>query len=157
MNGKREEEIIKVIGMPLGADYNWSVGALMEKFIKSLADKKLLGAKCPKCSYVVAPPRTRCAKCNGPIGEDDLVELSGKGKLLGRTVAEVKLDNKCNWQDLKEPQFIGAIKLEDADSTLFMPVEGPGLEELEIGSEVVIEWADETKGEIADVKCFKPA
>lgn len=152
-----KEKFIKVDGLPLGADFNWSVGVLMEKFIKSLGDKKLFGAKCPKCGYVVAPPRTRCMKCNARMGEDDLVELSGKGTIQGRTLANVKLDGKCNFVDLKEPKIIGAIKLDDADSTLFMPVEGADIEKLGIGTAVSIQWSDETKGEIADIKCFKPA
>jgi len=153
MNGK--EQIIKVDSLPLGAGFNWSVGVLMEKFIKSLADKKLLGSKCGKCGYVHAPPRTRCVKCNAKVGEDGLVELSGKGTLLGSTVAAVELDGKCNWLDLESPKIIGAIKLEDADSTLFLPVEATDPEILGPGAAVAIEWSDETKGEIADIKGFK--
>jgi len=154
MNNK--EEIIKVIGLPLGAGFNWSVGVLMEKFIKSLGDKKLLGAKCKKCGYVVAPPRTRCIRCNAKLDEDCLVELSGKGVLLGRTEAKVELDGKCNFVDLEEARVIGAIKLDDADSTLFMPIQAADAGELEIGTSVCVEWAAATKGEIADIKCFKP-
>jgi uncharacterized OB-fold protein len=154
MNDK--EQIIKVVGLPLGAGFNWSVGVLMEKFIKTLADKKLLGTRCPKCGYVTTPPRTICVKCNSKTGEDNLVELSGKGALAGRTSARVKLDGKCKFVDLEEPEIIGAVKLEDANSTLFMPIVGEGAEKLEIGAEVAIEWSDETKGEISDIKGFKP-
>ena len=128
----------------------------MEKFIKSLADKKLLGAKCPKCGYVLVPPRTRCVRCNAKIGEGDLVELSGKGVLTGRTLAKVKLDGKCNFVDRKEKKIIGAVKLDDADSTLFMPIEADDLVKLEIGTAVSIQWSDETKGDISDIKSFKP-
>ncbi len=155
MNHK--EEIIKVAGLPLNAQFNWSVGVLMEKFIKSLADKKLLASKCSECGYVTAPPRTRCVRCNIKMGEADLIELSGKGTLLGSTVAQVKLDGKCNFVDLGEPQVIAAIKLEGADSTIFMPLDAKDPEQLEIGTEVSIQWSDPTKGEIADIKCFAPA
>lgn len=151
-----QEQIIKVEGLPLSAGFNWSVGVLMEKFIKSLADKKLLGAKCPKCGYVVAPPRTRCARCSAKIGEADLVELSGKGKILGRTVAMVELDGKCKFVDLKEPRLVGAIKLDDADSTWFMPIDADP-DKLEVGTAVAIQWSKDLKGEISDIKCFKPA
>jgi len=154
MNDK--EQIIKVEGLPLGAEFNWSVGVLMEKFIKSLGEKKLLGSKCPACGYVLAPPRTRCVKCNAKITESDLVELSGRGVLLGRTLANVELDGKCNFVDREKPVVIGAVKLDDADSTLFMPIRETELERLEIGAALAIEWADETKGETSDIKCFKP-
>ena len=140
----------------MGAGFNWSVGVLMEKFIKSLADKKLLGSKCPGCGYVHAPPRTRCVKCNAKVGSDDIIELSGKGSLLGHTIAHVQLDGKANFEDLDEPVIIGAIKLEDADSTIFMSIEGAEADKLEAGTAVAIQWNDKTEGAISDIKCFKP-
>jgi uncharacterized OB-fold protein len=149
------EKIIRVEGLPLGAGFNWSVGVLMEKFMNALAQKKLLAAKCPACGYVVAPPRTRCPRCNARIGEPDLIELSGKGKIIGRAQAQVELDGKCNFRDLKEPKLIGAIKLDGADSTIFMPIEPPDPAKLPIGASVSVQWNDQLKGEIADIRCFK--
>ena len=78
-------EIIKVQGLPVVvAGFNWSVGFLMEKFIKTLADKKILAAKCPGCGYTYVPPRSRCGKCHAKITEGELTELSGKGRIHAR-------------------------------------------------------------------------
>jgi uncharacterized OB-fold protein len=69
----------------------------------------------------------------------------------------VKLDGQGNFVDLEKPEIIGAIKLEKADSTIFMPLEGIKLQDLTVGLKVKVEWRDETKGELADIKCFRPA
>jgi len=150
----QSERIIKVDGMPLGAGFNWSVGVLMEKFMAALAGKKLLAGKCPKCAYVVTPPRTRCPKCNGKIGEADLIELSGKGRLLGKTVTGVKLDGKCNFAPLPKAMVIAAVKLDGADSTLFLPLDADPAKAA-IGAAVSVQWSAETKGEISDIKCLQ--
>lgn len=154
---EKEHSIIKVAGLPIVvAGFNWSVGALMEKYIKALADKKLLATKCPNCGYIYTPPRTRCGKCHTKMGDADIVELSGKGTLIGCTVASVNLDGKGKFVDLEKPKIIGAIKLDGADSTIFMQIEGIETKNMQTGIKVQIEWSAETKGAISDIKCFKP-
>jgi len=153
-----QSPIVSVGGkIPFQAGFNWSVGILMEKFIKSLADKKLLAAKCPGCGYVYVPPRNRCGKCNTKIEENDLVELSGKGQLQSYTLGVVKLDGSGNFEDLPTPQAIGAVKLEGADSTVFLPLHDADAEKLGKGMQVKILWNDELKGHPTDIKGVKPA
>jgi uncharacterized OB-fold protein len=52
--------------------------------------------------------------------------------------------------------IIGAIKLDGADSMIFMPVEGIEPPDLKEGLKVGVSWREETKGEISDIKCFAP-
>jgi len=149
--------VITVQGMPMvPAGFNWSVGFQMERFLKALGRKKFLAAKCPECGYVYAPPRNRCAKCYKKMDEKDLIELSGKGTLLSFTTAYVELDGKGNFIDLKQPKIIGAIKLDGADSTIFMTIEEAKPEDLKIGMKVCIAWNQETQGGWKDIKYFKP-
>ncbi len=153
-----QSPIVRVGGkIPFQAGFNWSVGMLMEKFIKSLADKKLLAAKCPGCGYVYLPPRNRCGKCSTVIEDKDLIELSGKGELQSYTLGMVKLDGSGNFEDLPTPQVIGSIKLEGADSTLFMPLHNVEVEKLDRGMKLEVIWNDELKGHPTDIKGFKPA
>jgi hypothetical protein len=147
--------IVRVNPIPFTAAYAWSVGIPMEKFIKALAEKKLLASKCPSCGYVYAPPRNRCGKCSTVIGDKDILELSGKGTLLGYTAAQVKLDGAGNFQDLEKPEVIGAVKLEGADSTVFMLLDQADPKDLKPGLKVEVEWAAETKGALSDLKAFK--
>lgn len=154
---KSKSEIVDVPSLPFVAGFNWSTGFLMQRFIQELASRKVLGAKCPGCGYTYVPPRSRCGKCYTEIGEKDLVTLSGKGILVGYTTAYVELDGKGNFKDLEEPLIIGAIRLENADSTVFMPLRGIKPQDVTEGLKVEVQWQEETKGEIADIRYFKPA
>ncbi|MEM2618351.1 MAG: Zn-ribbon domain-containing OB-fold protein [Candidatus Hadarchaeales archaeon] len=129
----------------------------MERFIKSLAERKILGTKCPKCGYAYVPPRSRCGKCHAKLGEKDLIELSGRGVLVGYTTAYVELDGEGNFRDLEKPKTIGAIKLEGADSILFMPIGEIDPKEVKEGMKVEPKWREETKGELGDLEYFKPS
>jgi uncharacterized OB-fold protein len=154
---KSKSGIVEVQALPFLANFSWSTGFLMEKFIKELAHKKILAAKCPECGYTYVPPRSKCGKCYAKIEEKNLVNLSGKGTLVSYTKAYVKLDDNGNFEDLKKPEIIGAIKLDKADSTIFMPLEGVKPRDLVKGLKVKVQWREETKGELSDIKCFEPA
>ncbi len=153
----KKSEIVEVQALPFLAAFSWSTGFLMQKFIKELANRRILAAKCPGCGYTYVPPRSRCGKCYAKIEEKNLITLSGKGNLLSYTTAYVKLDGQGNFQDLEKPEIIGAIKLENADSTVFMPLEGIKPQDITEGLKVKIQWREETKGELSDIRCFIPA
>ncbi len=155
MEGK--SEVVDVKTFPFPAGFDWATGPMMQTFIQELAKKRLLGSKCPGCGYVYVPPRSRCGKCYTAIDDKGLLELTGKGALVSYTEGHVKLDGNGNFQDLEKPVVIGAIKLEGADSTLFMPIEGIGPQDLKPGIEVKVQWREETKGELSDINCFAPA
>ena len=153
----KKSEIVEVQALPFVAAFSWSTGFLMEKFIKELANRRILAAKCPGCGYTYVPPRARCGKCHAKIEEKNLVTLSGRGTLISYTTAHVKLDGNGNFQDLGKPEIIGAIKLDKADSTIFMPLEGIKPKDVAEGLKVKAQWREETKGELSDIRCFKPA
>jgi len=153
---EKKSGVIVVNGLPIvQAQFNWSVGFQMQNFLKALANKKFLASKCPECAYVYAPPRNTCSKCYKKMEEKDLVELSGKGMLAGWTTAYVELDGKGNFVDLKKPKLIAAVKLEGANSTLFMPLEDIDSKKLKVGMAVAIEWSPETKGGWKDIKYLR--
>ncbi len=145
--------VLRYEGIPFVARFGWYAGELTEKFLKSLAEKKLLAAKCPKCGYTVFPPRIRCVKCYTKMGEENLVELSGKGKVVSWSSVRVIPDGKGGFKEI-DPVTIAAVKLDGSDSIIMLPIDAESVEE---GMEVEIEWREERKGEIADIIGFKPA
>ncbi len=154
---EKKSGVLVVNGLPMvQAQFNWSVGFQMQTFLQTLAKKKFLASKCPECGYVYAPPRNTCAKCYKPMTDKDNIELSGKGKLQGWTTAYVELDGKGNFVDLKKPKLIAAVKMEGANSTLFLPLEAEA-KKLKPGMDVAIEWNSETKGGWKDIKFLRPA
>ncbi|MBE0430483.1 MAG: Zn-ribbon domain-containing OB-fold protein [Dehalococcoidia bacterium] len=142
--------------IPAVAGFRWSVGEQMERFIKALEQRRILGGKCGQCGYVYVPPRDRCGRCHASISEQDLTEIPGKGTLLSYTVAHVELDGSGNFRALDAPKVIGAIKLEGADSTIFMPVEKIEAEQLKVDMPVEVVWAEKTEGRLTDLRAFRP-
>ncbi len=162
---KTKEEILEEMeettnfDPPMGglvAGFEWTVGKMMEEFIKSFEDKKILAIECPNCEYVTVPPRRRCTNCNNDLEKDDMIELSGEGSLLSYTEAQLELDGEGNFEELGEAGIIGMVKLDGADSQLYMPIKEADVTDLNIGQEVVPVWRDETEGQIEDLKYFKP-
>lgn len=148
---------VKSEGQFLDARYGWSVGESMDKFISELGNKKILGAKCPNCEYTYVPPREFCAQCNTELDEDSIIEIPGRGTLVGYTIGSIELDGRGNFEDLDEPKVIGAIKLEGTDSKIFMPIGEIDPEDVKVGMEAEVEWVDEPEGELSDIKYFKPS
>lgn len=140
----------------LVAGFEWSVGEMMEEFIKTLEDKTITAVECPNCEYVTVPPRRRCPNCNSELEKSDIIELSGEGVLRSYTEADVELDGEGNFVDLEDSEIIGIIELDGADSQIFMPIGKVNGTELSIGQEVEPVWKDETEGQIEDLKYFKP-
>ena len=154
---ENKREIVDVQALPITANYNWSVGVLMETFFKSLAKKKILASKCPACEYTYVPPRNRCGKCSAEMKKGNLVPVSGKGRLKSYTLARVQLDADGNFVDRKQPEIIGAVQLEGTDSTVFMPLQGIKPEAIRAGMKVEVQWSKKPKGEPTDIQGFKPA
>ena len=154
---KSKSEIVDVKTLPFTANFIWSTGFMMQRFIEELARRKIMGARCPRCGYTYMPPRSRCGKCYAKIEEENLVTLSGKGMLESYTTGHVALDGKGNFVDLQEPAIIGAIKLEGADSKIVMPLEGIKRQDAVEGLNVEVQWREETTGSLEDIRCFKPA
>lgn len=151
-----QSPIVRVNGIPYTANYAWSVGIPMEKFILSLAEKKLLASKCPQCNYTYTPPRNRCGKCTAVIGEKDVFELKGVATLVSYTAAHVELDGAGNWKDLKTPRLIAAVKFAGAESLIFLPLEKVKEKDLKIGMELAVLWKDKTEGKISDIVGVEP-
>ncbi|AAB91102.1 MULTISPECIES: Zn-ribbon domain-containing OB-fold protein [Archaeoglobus] len=138
-------------GLPFVARFRWSVGKLMERFYRSFEEKKIMAAKCEKCSYTVVPPRQICPQCYSKLGESCLVELSGRGVVESFTEVNFKLDGKGGYIWLEKPEVLAAIKLDGASSTIFARVEG----DVKLGSKVEPVWAEKTEGKPSDLIGFR--
>ena len=68
--------------VPLSFTYNYRVGEYMEKYLQGLAEKKILGVRCPGCKRVLLPPRSACGACNAT--PDEWIEIDPVGTLEAR-------------------------------------------------------------------------
>ncbi len=81
-------------------------------FHQYIAEHKLMGARCTKCSKTYTPPRAICPNCHSE--EMEWVETSGKGKLAGFTVIYTGPTFMAEQGfDRKNPYISGIVELEE--------------------------------------------
>ena len=137
-------------------DYSVTVGEVYTKFYEGLKDKKILANKCGKCGRIYVPPRPFCDMCF--VETDKWLEVKPKGVVQTFTVTYQKFEN------LPDPPYITAVIKMDGSATSFIhfigdvgykdPQELPA--KVKIGMEVEAVWAEDRKGDILDIKYFKP-
>lgn len=138
--------------VPLGFTYNNRVGQYMERFIKGLGQKKIMGVTCPKCKKTYVPPRSVCGTCYGRL--EKWVEVSQEGTLQTYTVGHVTIDNG-EIKDAPSPYILGAVKLKNAFSLLTAVVKGAQPDQLKPGLKVRAVWKEPPEESYASLDHFE--
>lgn len=135
----------------ISVPYTWSVGETGSRFFIEIRDnKRIFGTHCPECNYTFVPPRKVCPRCFEKGME--WKELGDEGILLTYTIPHYHEDV----HPIKDPFAFGIIKLDGADTgfTHLLGEFQPG--ELRKDLRVRAVFRDERKGNILDIKYFKP-
>ncbi len=125
--------------VPMSFEYKNRSGQFIERFIRALGQKKILGVKCPKCRKVYVPPRSACGRCFSPL--EKLVEVGQVGVLKNFTIGHVSLA-EGEVKPAPAPYILGAIKLADADSLLTAVVTGVDPAAVKPGLKVRAVWKE---------------
>ncbi|TKJ33894.1 nucleotide-binding protein [bacterium (candidate division B38) B3_B38] len=137
-----------IIKWPYHTDYIHSYGQ-DSPFFAGLANKKLLGTKCPKCGYKYATPKFHCMYCGS---ECDWFELPLEGKIHTWTT--------CYYggqEFLKETPFnLILVEFEGVDSLLLVRLVGISQDEIRIGMKVKARFRRNSQFKPTDVY-FVPA
>lgn len=131
----------------------YTVGIAGEKFFRALKDEgKFLGTKCPKCELIYVPPKIYCERCFERL--EDYIEVADCGTLESFTCIHIGLDGKT----LKEPIFVGLVRLDGASTCLVHKLGEVKVEELCFGMRVcaVLKPKAKREGSINDILYFKP-
>lgn len=73
----RDVEPVRSVRTPARLDYRYTAGEATSRFLRGIADKKILGERCPVCDKVYVPPRGACPRDGVPTAEQ--VELPHVG------------------------------------------------------------------------------
>ncbi|HOD29061.1 MAG TPA: Zn-ribbon domain-containing OB-fold protein [Syntrophales bacterium] len=135
----------------LTANSRYYAGRMGSRFYVALRDQqKILGAKCPKCNKVLWPPRSTCHVCFSEMTET--VEIGPLGTVETFTV--VTYNEPV--QPRKAPFVYAVIRLDGADTGMAHFLDEVDLDEVHIGMRVRPVFAPERKGNILDIRYFKP-
>jgi hypothetical protein len=148
----QQERIVANVGVPLDFTYNYRVGPFIERYIKGLGEKKILGVKCPGDGTVVVPPRKICGKCNATM--DEWVEVGPQGTIENYTIGHVIL-NKGLVEKADSEYVLALIKLDGASSLLPALVKGVAPADVERGMKVKAVFKDPAEDSLADLSHFE--
>jgi len=78
-----------------------------QEYNKALKKDKLMGLKCNECGTLTCPPTMACSNCASTNLE--IVELSGKGKIVSFTVVNIAAEGREN----EVPYTISMVELDE--------------------------------------------
>jgi len=135
----------------LTSPFNWTTGDAVGTFLTHLRDhRQILGLKCSSCGIVHCPPFDHCEKCSQPMS--DWVEVAPFGKIEAVAVVH----HAFSGQPADPPYAYVLVKLEGADTSMSHLVLHGDFALLRVGDWVEVEWANQRKGSIRDIDCFRP-
>ena len=138
-----------------GLSYSWSTGVAIGTYLEGLKMGKILGVRCRSCKRIMVPPRMFCEECFKTI--DEFVPVQDTGVVNTFAICYIKTDASRQ----KRPQIPAVVELDGATKGMgilhLLGEVRPG--DVKIGMKVKAVWkpARERKGDITDIRYFKPA
>ena len=149
----KQEMVVANVVVPLDFTYEYRVGPYIERYIKGLGEKKILGTRCGCDGSVVVPPRKVCGRCNEVM--DEYVEVGPEGTVENFTIGHVRLD-KGLVEKADREYVVGLVKLDGATSLLPALVGGVSPSDVRKGMRVRAVFKDPAEDSLADLVHFEP-
>jgi uncharacterized protein len=130
----RDADDIAILTTPVNLSYLHSASPEESRYLRGLADGKLLGQRCPACRKVYIPPRGACPTDGVPTEEE--IELPDRGIVTTFCIVNVPFLG----QRIKPPYVAAYILLDGADIAFLHLVLGCAADEVRMGMRVEAEW-----------------
>jgi len=146
------QEPIEILRTPIELEYLFSAGQSASRFLRGIAEGKLLGQKCPVDGRVYFPSRGACPQHGMPFS-GDTVELTDKGTLVTYAIVRVPSENI----PLELPYISAQVLLDGAD-TVLMHLLKAKLEDVHMGMRVKATWRPKAEWttSIGNILYFEP-
>ncbi len=141
-----------VIATPIRLGYTFTAGVAQSRFLRGLAEGKLVGQRCPACTKVYIPPRGSCPTCAVPTQED--VQVADRGIVTTFCIVNIPFAG----QAIKPPFAAASILLDGADIALFHLLQEVEAADVRMGMRVEAVWVprDELRPSMESVRYFRP-
>lgn len=127
-----------VVESPIRLEYDYTPGLSQSRYLRGVAEGKIIGHRCPSCQKVYVPARGACSMC-GELFLDETIEVAQKGTLVTYSVTHVPSRNIT-----LELPYVGAeVLLDGADTTSSFLMKGVKPEDVRIGMRVELVWKPE--------------
>lgn len=121
---------------PARLDYTYSPGRAQTAYINALAERRIVGERCPSCRKVYVPPRGACPTCGVATAEQ--VQVGPGGTVTTYCIVNIKARNL----DIEVPYVYAHIALDGADLALHGRIGGIPYDQVRIGLRVEPVWTE---------------
>ena len=139
-----------IVERPIRLDYDYTAGLAQSRFLKGVAQGKIIGEKCPVCGKVYVGSRGSCP--TDGVATEGEIEVPAKGTLTTFCVVNVQFAG----QSVEVPYASGYILCDGADIALMGLIQEVPIEEVRMGLRVEAVWADELEPNMNSIKYWKP-
>ena len=145
---------VELVKVPVQLDYLYSAGQAASRFLRGLAEGKLLGQRCPVDGKVYCPTRGACAEHGVPTA-GEIVEVKDRGTIVSYSIVRVPSENLA----VELPFAAVTILLDGADSTFTHVLSECKLEDVHMGMRVQAVWQprETWTTSMKNIKYFKPS
>ena len=114
--------------------YTYVPGLTLSGFLLALGERRIDGGRCPSCSGVYVPPRSRCPECR--IGPLEPVGLPDRGSIASYTVVHIPFPGLT----MELPFVCAWIRLDGADVPFAHLVGEVDPDDVKVGQRVEAVW-----------------
>ncbi|MER5393782.1 OB-fold domain-containing protein [Saccharopolyspora sp. NPDC002686] len=149
---EEDPEPVTMITSPVHLHYQHSASPEESRYLRGLAEGRLLGQRCPECGKVYIPPRGACPTDGVPTEEE--VELPDTGIVTTFCIVNVPFLG----QRIKPPYVSAYVLLDGADIPFLHLVLGCAADEVRMGMRVRAEWKprEEWNYTLQNIDHFRP-
>jgi uncharacterized protein len=128
------KDAVTMVTTPIRLHYQHSASAEESRYLRGLAEGKVIGQRCPACGKVYVPPRGACPTDGVPTTTD--VELPDRGTVTTFCVVNVPFQG----QRVPTPYVAAAVLLDGADIAFQHLILGCEPSEVRMGMRVRAVW-----------------
>jgi uncharacterized OB-fold protein len=145
-------EPVTGIRTPVRLEYDYVAGGAQSRFLRGVAQRRILGQRCPSCAKVFVPPRGACPVCGVATSEE--VEVADSGVIVRFCIVNLPFYG----QALEIPYVCASVQLDGADVPLFHLIQEIPADQVTMGMRVEAAWvpADELKPSLESIRYFRP-
>ncbi|MEU7907143.1 OB-fold domain-containing protein [Actinoplanes sp. NPDC049118] len=125
---------VTMMTTPIRLNYRHTASTEESRYLRALAEGRLLGQRCPVCRKVYVPPRV--CPADGVPPTDEVVVLADRGTITTFCVVNVPFAG----QRLDPPYVVGQVLLDGADIALQSLILGCPADEVRMGMRVAAVW-----------------
>ena len=142
-----------IVTMPIRLEYDYTPGGARSRFLRGLAEGKILGERCPVCRKVYVGGGSGACARDG-VAPEEVVELPDVGTITTFCVVNLPFAGST----IEIPYVSASILLDGADIPLMHLIQEVKAEDVSMGMRVKAEWLPEGERtpSMDTIKYFKP-